>query len=163
MDDKLSYSMTFYYKVLFPLLWIGGFGFSTLAMWLNSFTQPSQPPQDVKFLFLFFWIIGSAVLLRDALRLKSVSLEKDDLVVRNFIRVIRVPLRNINHISESRLMRPKTVSLTVSPPCEFVEKVTFIPIAKFQLSLNPLSEHPIVTKLRDMTCHKNIENKKQIL
>jgi len=117
MDEKLSSSMTFYYKVLLPVLWIGGFGSGTLAMWLGKFDQPSQPPDEAKLTFLFFLIIGSAFLLRDAVRLKTNTIDKDDLIIKNFARVIRVPLRNITNISESRLMRPKTISLTIYPSC----------------------------------------------
>jgi hypothetical protein len=150
MNEKISSSMTLYYKALFPLLWITGFGFGTIALWLGKFNHPSQPPDDMKLLFLFFWVIGSLFLLRDAVRLKVVSLDKDDLVIKNFVKVIRVPVRNINHISESRLIRPKTITLTVYPPNDFGEKITFIPKAKFQLTFNPFSEHPVVVKLREL-------------
>lgn len=116
MGEKISSSTTFYYKVLLPVLWIGGFGFGTLAMLLGKFDQPSQPPDEVKFTFLFFFIIGSAFLLRDAVRLKTIHIDKDDLIIKNFVRVIRVPVRQINRISESRFMRPKTISLTIYRP-----------------------------------------------
>lgn len=156
MNEKISSSMTLYYKVLFPLLWITGFGGVTIAMWLGKFNHPSQPPNDVKLLFLFAWVIGSLFLLRDTVRLKVVSLDNNDLVIKNFVKVIRVPLRNINHISESRLMRPKTITVTVYPPNDFGEKITFIPKARFQLTFNLFSEHPIVMQLR-----KLIETHKQ--
>ncbi len=142
--------MTFYYKVLLPVLWIGGFGFGTLAMWLGKLDQPSQPPDEVKLTFLFFFIIGSAFLLRDAIRLKTITIDKDDLIIKNFARVIRVPFRHINHISESRLMRPKTISLTIYPSCEFGEKITFIPKVKMQMTFKLLTEHPIAKRLREL-------------
>ena len=156
MEEKLSSSMTLFYKIILPALWISGFGFGTLGMWLGKFDQPSQPPDEVKLTFLFFWIIGSAFLLRDAVRLKSITQDKNDLIIKNFSKVIRVPLSNIHHISESRLMRPKTISITITPPCEFGERVTFIPKAKLQLSFNPLSEHPIAKRLRELAGSKSI-------
>lgn len=142
--------MTFYYKVLLPVLWIAGFGFGTFAMWLGKFDQPSQPPDEVKLTFLFFFIVGSAFLLRDAVRLKTITIDKEDLIIKNFSRVIRVPVRQINHISESRLMRPKTISLTLYPSCEFGEKITFIPKAKMQMTFKVLTEHPIAKRLREL-------------
>ena len=143
--------MTLYYKILFPLLWITGFGSGTIAIWLGKFNQPSVPPDNVKLIFLFAWVGGSLFLLTDTFRLKFVSVDKDVLVVKNFTRVITVPLRNVKHIRESRLMRPKTISVTVYPPTEFGEKITFIPKAKFQVTFNLFSEHPIVMKLRELT------------
>jgi hypothetical protein len=150
MNEKLSSSMTFYYKVLFPFLWISGFGAGTIAMWLGKFNQPSQSPDDPRLIFLVVWIAGSLFLLIDTIRLKAVMLDKDVLVVKNFVKVIRVPLRSIKHISESRLMRPKTITLTVYPTCDFGEKITFIPKAKFQMTFKLFSEHPIVVKLREL-------------
>ena len=151
MNEKISSSTTFYYKVLFPFLWITGFGAGTIAMWLGKFNQPSHPTDDPRLIFLVFWIAGSLFLLIDTIRLKTVSLDKDVLVIKNFVRVIKVPLRNIKHISESRLMRPKTITLTVYPTSEFGERITFIPQAKFQAIFNIFSEHPIVMKLRELT------------
>jgi len=153
MNDKLSSSSTYYYKVLLPAVWIIMFGFVTIEIWLGLFDQQSPVAEEGKFLFLVAWIIGFAFMLRYTVCLKTVSLDKDDLVIKNFNRVIRVPLSNINHISESRLWRPKTISLTVYPPCEFGEKITFIPrISLKSFFLKQLWEdHPVVERLRQMT------------
>lgn len=151
MEEKLSSSATFYYKVIFPTLWIGMFGLGTLGLWLGIFNQPTLPPLEIKYIFLIAWIIGSSFILSLALRLKSVSLMGDYLVIKNFNRTIQAPIRNMKKISESRFINPKTISLTFYPPSEFGEKISFIPKAKYRLTLNPFSEHPIVTKLRELT------------
>jgi hypothetical protein len=151
MSERLSSSATLYYKVILPALWITMFGYGTLAMWLGYFPKPSQPPEEVKLVFLVVWLACSAFLMIDTMRLKTVTLDNDDLVIKNFTAVIRVPLRNINHISESRFTRPKTVSLSVYPPCEYGEKITFIPRPTFQISFKLWGEHPIVMKLRQLT------------
>ena len=151
MNDKLSSSLTFYHKVLLPALWVIGFGFGTLAIWLGHFDQPAQTHEEMKQIFFAFWIIGSAFMLRDTYRLKTVTVDKDALVVKNFTREIRVPMRNINHISESRLFKPKTISITVYPPCEFGDKIVFIPKISFHLSFILLREHPIVLQLRELS------------
>ncbi len=150
MDEKLSSSMTFYYKVLFPFLWITGFGAGTIAMWLGTFNQP-QSSDDPRLIFLVAWIAGSLFLLIDTFRLRTVSVDKDVLVIKNFAKIIRVPLLNIKHISESRLMRPKTITVTIYPSSDFGERITFIPKVKFKATFNIWSEHPIVMKLRELT------------
>jgi len=33
--ERLSSSWTTYYKVAFPLIWIGGFGLGTFALWVD--------------------------------------------------------------------------------------------------------------------------------
>jgi len=148
MNERLSSLITFYFKMLLPVLWITGFGFGTLAMWLGCF-QP-QPEEKEKLMFLLAWIIGSAFFIRDMVRLKTVISEGNDLIIKNFSKTVRVPIRDINHITESRLRSPKTVSLTIYPPSEFGDKITFIPKAKFRISFNLFGEHPIVTRLRQL-------------
>jgi hypothetical protein len=150
MSEKISSSMTVYYKLLLPVLWITGFGFGTVTMWLGNFDQPPQQQIEPKYMFLIFFIIGSVFLLRDLVRLKTLTIENDELVIKNFTRVIRVPARQINRITESRLMRPKTISLTILPSCEFGEKITFIPKAKMQMTFKVLTEHPIAKRLREL-------------
>ncbi len=120
-------------------------------MWLGKFSQPSQPPDNVKLIFLVAWVLGSLFMLIDTIRLKTVFLDNDVLVIKNFASVIRVPLRNVKRISESRLMRPKTITLTVYPASDFGARITFIPQAKFQAMFNIWSEHPTVMKLRELT------------
>ena len=151
MHEKLSSSLTFYHKVLLPALWVIGFGLGTLAIWFDFFDQPSKPDEEIKLIFSAVWIVGSAIMLRDTYRLKTVIVDNDDLVVKDFTRVVRIPLRDINHISESRFFNPKTISITVNPPCEFGDKIVFIPRFTFHFSFILLREHPIVLKLRGLS------------
>jgi hypothetical protein len=150
MPDKLSSSYTFMFKIIFPVTWIIGFGTGTFFIWFGKFDQHSHPPEYVKFIFLMGFVIGSAFLLRDMVRLKTVAVEGNVLIVKNFIKAIKIPLRNIRSISESRLTRPKLIYLQINPQTAFGEKIIFIPKAKFKLTLNPISEHPIVTRLREL-------------
>jgi hypothetical protein len=48
-------------------------------------------------------------------------------------------------------MRPKTITVTVYPASDFGERIKFIPKAKFQMTFNLFSEHPIVMKLRALS------------
>jgi len=151
MKHKISSSSTFFHKVFVPTFWIIMFGFATLALWFGHFDRSSQPPETEQYSFLVVWIIGSALLLRDTVRLKTISLDNDNLVVKDFKKVIRVPLRNVNHISETRLSNPKKITLTVYPPCEFGNKITFIPTISLKTYFLLWEEHPIASRLRQMT------------
>jgi len=148
MIEKLSSSWTFYYKVVFPIVWISGFGIGTLLLWLGKFDQPETAPAEMKWLFLFGWLVGSGFILRLALRLKTVTLNGDTLIIKNYSQVDKVPLSSINGISETRLMNPKMIKLNLYPPCVFGEKVVFIPKLKFH---NPFGQHPIVKQLKELT------------
>jgi hypothetical protein len=148
MTEKLSSSWTFFYKTVFPILWISLFGSGTLMLWLVKFDKLHQPPTAMKWEFFFIWLVGSGFILRLALRLKAVTLNGDSLIIENYNQKVTVPLSYINGISESRFINPKTIKLNLYPPCILGEEIVFIPKSGF---FNPLSQHPIVRRLNELT------------
>ena len=76
-------------KVIFPVLWITGFGLGTLAMFLGGYDGEAEPP---KWAFLFAWIAGSAFISWGCIRLKEVSVDDNYLYISNYIKEARVPL-----------------------------------------------------------------------
>jgi hypothetical protein len=148
MIEKLSSSWTFFYKVVFPIIWISGFGIGTLVLWLGKFDQPQPPPAEMKWTFLIAWLVGSGIILWIALRLKTVTLNGDRLIIENYSQEDKVPLSSINSISETRFINPKMIKLNLYPPCVFGEKIVFIPKFKFY---NPFGQHPIVKQLKELT------------
>jgi hypothetical protein len=150
MQERLSSSWTFYYKVVLPVVWIGGFGLGTIILWTVNSAGSQLQLNVIRGVFFFVWLVGSSFILWFAVRLKAVTLSEGTLIVANFRQEIRIPLSSINEIRESRLVNPKTIKLTLYPPCDFGEKVVFIPKIKFY---NPFGQHPIVKQLKELT-HK---------
>jgi hypothetical protein len=148
MMEKLSSSWTFFYKIVFPIIWISGFGIGTLTLWLGKFDQQPPPPIEMKWLFLIAWLVGSGSILWFALRLKTVTLNGDRLIIKNYGQEDTIPLSSINGISGTRFINPKTIKLNLYPPCVFGEKVVFIPKTSFY---NPFGQHPIVKQLKELT------------
>jgi hypothetical protein len=148
MIEKLSSSWTIFYKIVFPIIWISGFGIGTLLLWLVKFEQPQVPPAEIKWMFLIIWLVGSGFILWIALRLKTVTLNGNALIIKNYGQEDTVQLSSINGISETRLINPKMIKLSFYPPCVFGEKVFFIPKSKFY---NPFGQHPIVKQLKELT------------
>jgi len=148
MNEKLSSDWTVFYKVIFPLLWISGFGFGALLLWIGSFDQTNPPPADMKWTFLFVWITGSSFILWFALRLKSVMLKDKSLIVKDYFKETVIPILSVNDVRESRFMNPKVIKLSLYPESEFGDKVVFIPKLKFY---NPFGQHPVVKQLKQLT------------
>ena len=85
MNKSVSSGLTFFYKVIFPTVWIGGFGSGSLMLFKNNSPE--------KWTFLFALIIGN-LFLSIRFKLKSVRIENENLVISNYFKKIRVPFTN---------------------------------------------------------------------
>lgn len=136
----LSSMQTFLMKVVFPVIWIGGFGFGTVGMWLGA-----GAPAFLKWQFLVTWIAGSAFILWSCGRLKRVRIDREFLYVSNYRREIAVPLSMIEAVTENRWINIHPVTVRFRVPTEFGQTITFMPTARFF----GWSSHPVVQELRE--------------
>ena len=146
----LSSSLTFLYKFIFPVWWIGWFAFVTAAMFVapNSFTprgNAQMSVEEARMFFLAATIVGGMGLYWLCMRLKKVTLKENDLVISNFRKVVGVPLQDVERVSGSVLIHPELVWLHFRRPNGFGSKVVFMGKARFSFGL---SVHPIVRELQ---------------
>jgi len=145
---ELSSEMTFFYKFVFPTLWIGAFAFGTLLMFLipDSFTR-SRDVREMRWLFAFMTVVGASVIYWACMRLKKVTLSANTLIISNYRRAVEVPLRDVEVVSGSLLMSPELIWLRFRHPTPFGEKVVFMPKIRFSFGF---SRHPLVAELRTL-------------
>jgi|GEM_PF-730937 len=144
---QLSSSMTFFYKFIFPTFWIGMFTFGTLLMFIapDSF-KGNGDVREMRWLFAFITVVGGSFIYWACMRLKTVSMSADALIISNYRRRIDVPLRDVEAISGSLLMSPELIWLRFRHPTPFGEKVVFMP--KFRFFSFHFSRHPLVAELQ---------------
>jgi hypothetical protein len=141
--------MTAVYKFVLPAMWISVFGFVTFWLFSSAFHgSGGGPPPPVKWIFLVVWVIGTAVWYRCCIPLKRVSMNGGELIVSNYAREIRVPLRRIRRISESRFQNPRSIKLAFDEDLGFGASIVFIPA---QIFLWRWQEHPIARQLRQLS------------
>lgn len=143
----LSSAQTFLMKVLFPVLWISGFGLGTLGLWLEIMhgKNGALPPDEMKWQFLAAWIAGTALILWGCAGLKRVRLDSKNLYVSNYLREISVPLTMIINVTENRWINIHPVTVHFDNITEFGQKVTFMPTIRF---FGFWSSHPVVAELK---------------
>lgn len=143
----VSSAQTFLMKVIFPILWIGGFGAGTVSLWLDAMPGSSGAgaPAWMKWQFLVMWLAGAAFIGWSCGRLKRVRVDREFLYVSNFRREITVPLNAIEAVTENRWINIHPVTLRFRVPTEFGQSITFMPTARFF----GWSSHPVVQELRD--------------
>lgn len=139
----LSSRLTFFYKFIFPTLWIGGFAFTTL--WVFR-VHDATKDVDVRWLVLAALLLGSLGIYWSCMRLKWVALDGDNLVISNYGREVRVPLSSIDRFSSSLLMNPEIIWVHFRLPTPFGNRIIFMPPQRFFA----FTRHPLAKRLNEL-------------
>ena len=143
--QSLSSMLTIIYKVIFPTVWLGGFGIGTIAMTLF------EPRPDWGFAIAL--LIGFLMFYFLCFPLKSVEVDQDYLYVSNYIKTVRVPFSQIEEVTESRLINIHPVWVKFKTPTEFGTTIVFMPYFDFGSIF--MMSHPVVAKLRELAKSTN--------
>lgn len=137
---KLSSSLTVFYKVVFPVLWLGLVTVATIAAFF------ADAPAGFVVIPLFA-IAFVYVLLRFLVfdLVDEVELHGNELVVRNRDIEERVPLSSIANITSRRWCNPERITLELREPGQLGARIAFTPTLRFMPLFSP---HPIELELR---------------
>jgi hypothetical protein len=143
----LSSRLTFVTKFIFPTIWIVGFGYGTLAMWVGEFTDKhgGPPPIEAKFGFLAIFAAGSVFILWTCARLKKIRVDDRSIYVSNFFKEISLPVDMIVDVTGNRWLSSRPVTIRFRGGTEFGDRITFIPA---QRPFLPWRHQPVVEELR---------------
>jgi hypothetical protein len=140
----LSSRMTFFNKIVVPILYIVGVAGGTLAISLNRRNMPPDAPGFSPLLFIVFLGLGGVAIYWTTTRLKYVRMDDRFLYISNGLREIEVPLRDVTEVRYSRWTRPHLVTVEFAHETEFGEIIVFIPsIRMFAF----WSVHPVVAEI----------------
>jgi hypothetical protein len=144
MQRTLSSAWTFIEKIVFPVVWIGGFGLGTGALYIGKGGAP--PPPEMKKVFLGGWLLGSGFIYWFCVRLKRVRIDDEALYISNYLKEVRVPLRDIAEVSENRWVNIHPVTIEFRSDTEFGRSIMFMPQMRWSFGW---SSHPVVAELRE--------------
>lgn len=151
MDRTISSSITFFFKYIFPVVWISGFGFGTLKllfqpqdMIFNGGRGAATPADQL--LFLVVWGFGSAFVLWGTVPLKRVCLKANGLSVSNYRREILIPFGAIERVSQDLFMNGRYVTIYFRYETPFGRRIKFIPAGFGKLAF--WKEDDVVKELR---------------
>ena len=146
MRRRISSSWTFFYKQIFPVVWIIGFGIGTLLLWAGDFRGKSIDP-GLKWFALFSLIAGSGFLVWFSRRLKVVWIYGDHFIVSDYRTEERIPLRQVEEVTETRMWNPKLIKLRLLRSGKWGDLIVFIAPIRFQFVF---MNHPLVRELREL-------------
>jgi hypothetical protein len=145
----LSSAQTFFMKIVFPILWIGGFGIGTAAVFLlpHSASGSDGGPSDAsdKWFFAVAQIVGTVFLWWLCVPLKRVRIDDKALYISNYSREIIVPLANVADVSENRWINIDPVTIQFHSETEFGSHITFMPRIRW---FGAWSSHPVVDEIQ---------------
>ncbi len=127
-------------KVIFPCVWIPGFGFAALFLVADA---NSARASDI-WALPWLWVIGSSLLIWFTRRLKTVRIHGDTLHIKNYIREISTPISNIADVNEIAWINPPTIKIEFNTPIEFGSAIYFIPTHRIAF----WGAHPIMEELK---------------
>jgi hypothetical protein len=141
MTNMITFSsrLTFFYKVIFPVIWISGFGLGMISVELAH-----NPPLGVKFPFAAGWVLGTVCLVWLCAPLKRVRADDRALYVSNYLKEISVPVGLIDRVTENRWINIHPVTIHLSADTEFGRKIVFMPKARMAFVW---SRHPVVGEI----------------
>ena len=123
-----------------PVLWSSIFGGVTFAIL-------SKLPLAMHVLFPVLWLFGTLSWYWFGMRLKKVRLDQDALLISNYFREVRVPLRDVTNVSGNRWVNTRQITVTFDRETGFGKSIVFMPKVKF---LWPGQEHPAAQELREL-------------
>jgi hypothetical protein len=121
---------TTFYKFVEPL-----FGVMIVVALLFGGFFPPDIPITVKSVFLTVAIGSSIVMWFFSWPLKKVTLEGETLLVSDYFQDTIVPISSIGMVEESYAFKRRRIILYLKEPCQFGERIVFVPKLKFDSSI----------------------------
>jgi len=150
---RLSSSLTFFYKFVFPTIWIAVFAAGTASMFATPDAwHGNGDVREIRWGFLAATLLGGSLFWFACMRNKQVVLDLDRKVfsISNYRRTIEVPIRDVESVSGSLLVNPELIWLRFRRPTEFGSKIVFMPRMRF---FHGFTRHPMVEELRALVAN----------
>lgn len=151
MPRVISSSITFFYKFVFPTVWIGTFAVATCAILVNALLASDAKLRDEAQLLCIPAIIatlaGGAFMYEGCVPLKRVVIDGDYLLISNYVTELAVPLSDIDKVEDTFWISIHPVTIILCRDTPLGRKIMFMPEPSWSI---PSQTHPIVTELREL-------------
>jgi hypothetical protein len=139
MDRDLSSSWTLFYKIIFPTLWVVGFGSAVVSTYLHPETVlfngvAGAGGPHIWLAFLAGWSLGTFLLVMICVPLMYVGIQNGELVVSNYWTDWRVPFSLISDVRQGNRinLRPIMIELKKDVGCGLT--ILFMPRVQTMLT-----------------------------
>lgn len=115
----------------FPLVWSSGWGYGTIQLLLRpdkvayNGVVGGAPPNAGLFMLLL-WIVGTTFAAAFAWGFKCAHVDRDFLYVSNYLRQVKVPLREVVNVYHPTISRPVAVAVELEHSTQFGRRIRFM-------------------------------------
>lgn len=138
--ERLSSLLTFFHKLIFPTVWLGGFGLGTVLFAINP-----PPGAEHPLILVAALVLGAIMFYRWGFSLKRVRATERGLLVSNYRQEVFVPYEQISSVRESKLVNIRPITVRLRSASAFGSTFVFMPYMAFVL----FGDHPVATRLRE--------------
>lgn len=132
MERRLSSSLTFFHKAIFPLLWTALFGLVAIRGLVNpegiDFSRmPGGASLGNRIFLLIVFLAGAVFLYWHGRRLKSVRLVDNHLIVSDYFKEHKISIALIDDVMQNTLLHSRPITIHFKQETPFGRKIVFIP------------------------------------
>jgi hypothetical protein len=148
---RLSSSSTFFYKWVFPVIWLGFIGFGFIMGFFSPHIRQYPPPVPMIVAMPIIMLVFSFFLFRRLLGglADEVMLDGDTLIVKKGDEQLRIALAEVININSLNAVNPRRISLRLRNSTRLGRDIDFIPVGRRSfrfvgmIRLDPLAEELI--------------------
>lgn len=142
---RFSSKTTFFYKVIFPVIWFGFLGIFVLVASFGN--RKAAGPDVMLFIVPVFMAAFGYFLMKKLLfdLINEVYDEGSSLLFKNGQKEVRVELREIKNVSYSPMVSPPRVTISLRSNTELGDELSFTP----PISFIPFKKNPDIIELID--------------
>lgn len=140
MKRDLSSNQTFLLKIILPIIFAA---FFVATIFLIIFSE--QRAQFVPVLFVSTF--GILAMYFTVMHYKDVSVDDKFLYVSNYRKEIKIPVANIENVTEVKWIRTRPITIHLKNDSDFGRKIVFMP--KFN-GFRIVADNPMISELKEL-------------
>jgi hypothetical protein len=148
---RLSSSGTFFYKWVFPVIWLGFVGIGIVTGLFDEHAGQRTPPDPMIIVIPIFMLVFGFFLFRRLLGglVDEVTLDGDTLIVKKGDEHVRIALADVINVNSLNAVNPRRISLRLRNSTRLGRDIDFIPAGRRPFRflgmsrLDPLAEELI--------------------
>lgn len=103
MAKQVSSSLTLFWRIAVPTMWVSFFGVFTIAIFFSNLDYYGRVPGDVlKIVIPIILFVGLLIMNFTLLKIRRIDMDDEFIYATNYLKTYKYPWQNIERIEESK-------------------------------------------------------------
>ncbi len=127
MAKQVSSSLTLFWRIAVPTMWVSFFGVFTLAIFFSNLEYYGSIPGGVlKILIPIVLLIGLIIMNFTLLKLRRIDMDDEFIYATNYLKTYKYPWQNVEKIENSKGLIFSTGIIHLKTPGKWGNKIMFL-------------------------------------